>query len=179
MIVGNAWPRPRPALTVATALIVLAASATIALAALSTSSGTTQEAMLNRGNDVAITTNMTAWQTIPDSISAPVVVPAGQQRLVNARFTAASSCEGPQGQFCRVRIVAVDGFGALTELPPVNGALFHFDSAADVDGKEAHAMERSRRFGAGTYTFSVQYSVSNNNTLFTLTHRHESLEVSL
>ena len=119
--------------------------------------------MDNRGETAAFATNMVAWQTLPNS-TVPLNI-QDPSRLINARFTAASTCFGPVADWCRVRIVVEDPGGVVTELDPANGLNFHFDSAAPAGengqiDREGHAMERSRRLPEGPYQLRVEYSVS-------------------
>jgi hypothetical protein len=171
--------RRRPATIAAIAVAAITATAGVAIAVPSGSAGAGQVRMDNRGETAAFNTNMVAWQTLPNS-TVPVMVPDG--RLINARFTAGSTCFGPVGDWCRVRIVVQDANGVVTELDPVDGLNYHFDSAAPGTGtidREGHAMERSRRLPPGNYQLRVEYSVSNAATLFTLGHWHLAVETSV
>ena len=111
-----------------------------------------------------------------------MVVPAQTTQLVNARFTAESFCDADNGagDACSVRILAVPAAGASIEMNPASGRDFAFDSVPDrQDYHEAHAMERSLVLGPGTWTFKVQYSVSNNMVdNFTLDDWHLAVETS-
>lgn len=166
----------------AIAALAAGASAGVAIAVPTGSAGGTQVRMDNRGETAAFSTNMVAWQTLPNS-QVPLNIPDAT-RLVNARFTAGSTCFGPVGDWCRVRIVVEDPAGVITELDPTDGLNFHFDSAApaaengDVD-REGHAVERSRRLAPGQYQLRVEYSVSNAATLFTLGRWHLAVETSV
>jgi hypothetical protein len=172
--------RRRPALIAAAALLAIGASAGVAIAVPSGSFGQGQVRMDNRGETGVFNTNMVAWQTLPNS-QVPLAIP-DQTRVVNARFTAGSTCFGPAGEWCRTRIVVEDPAGVITELDPVDGINYHWDSAAPGTGnvdREGHAMERSRRLAPGNYVLRVEWSVSNANTLFTLGHWHLAVETSV
>jgi hypothetical protein len=166
----------------ALAAVMVAATGGTALATLYPSSGGAQLQMVNVGSDVVTTTSSTAWVDLPGALTTtPVTVPSGASQLVNARFTAESDCGGDAaaGQTCSVRILAVPAVGAPIELNPRSGKDFAFDSVpVRQDYKEAHAMERSIVLGAGTYTFKVQYSVSNAAVVFDLDDWHLAVEAS-
>ena len=101
-------------------------------------------------------------------------VPSGSTRLFNARFTAESGCFGPQNTWCTARIVGRNNStGFVFELNPQGSTGFAFDQAdrggGGSDSLEAHAMERSRRvLTAGSYTFFVQVSASDQGTVFSV-----------
>jgi hypothetical protein len=91
------------------------------------------------------------------SAGRTVVIPSGS-RMINARFSAESTCNGSSG-WCSVRIVVVTPAGAVIELDPAAGTDFAFDSPG-TDSWESHAMERTSRFlPAGTYRVLVQAGV--------------------
>jgi hypothetical protein len=87
-----------------------------------------------------------------------VTIPAGQTRLLDARFSAESQCTGTTG-WCSVRIVVLRPDGTVLELDPVAGPDFAFDSVS-TDNWESHAIERtSPRLPAGAYRVKVQAAV--------------------
>jgi hypothetical protein len=100
-----------------------------------------------------------AYTDVPTA-EATVTIPAGQQRMLDARFSAESQCVGAAG-WCSVRIVVVRPGGLVQELDPVSGTDFAFDSPdPGADQFESHAMERSTPFlPAGTYRVRVQGAV--------------------
>lgn len=173
--------RRRPATIAAAAIVAVGVFAGVAIAVPSGSNGAAQTRMDNRGETAVFTTALVPWQTLANS-TVPVVIAQNQSRLINARFTAGSTCFGPVGEWCRVRIVVQDANGVVTELDPMDGLNYHFDSAAPGAGnvdREGHAMERSRRLPSGVYMLRVEYSVSNVNTTFTLGHWHLAVETSV
>ena len=157
--------RRRPAVIAAVATAAIGAFAATAIA-FGTSDGKAQVSMSNVTETAATSTMSTAWVDLNSTI--PLSVPS-EGLLVNARFTAESLCTQKAG-ICRVRIVADDGT-TLTELDPVSGLDFAFDTStgnASIDDlAEGHAMERSRRLPKGDYRLRVQYSVSAGSTKFT------------
>jgi len=169
----------RRAATIVTATILaIGAFASIAAAVLTASNGAGQVRMDNRGETAPATTNSTTWVNLPGS-GIPV---NADSRLINARFTAETTCNGPNAGACVVRIVAVNAAG-ITELDPASASDFAFDTdvlgAGDADGAEGHAMERSRRLLDGAYTIRVQYAVTNATTTFQLDDWHFAVETSL
>jgi hypothetical protein len=168
----------------ALAAVMVAATGGTAMAVLYPSNGGAQLQMINVGSDTVSTTNMTAWTDLPGATTyaGPVVtVPAATTQLVNARFTAESDCSGDNaaGDGCLVRILAVPAAGAPIELSPRSGRDFAFDSVpVRQDYKEAHAMERSAVLGEGSWTFKVQYAVSNMAAVFDLDDWHLAIETS-
>jgi hypothetical protein len=162
----------------ALAAVMVAATGGTALATLYTTSGTSQLAMINQSSDALTTTSMTAWRDVP---GAALTADLDANELVNARFTAESSCNGDvaAGNTCSVRILAQQGAAPPIELDPPSGTDFAFDSVPIRDDfKEAHAMERSLRLDAGTYTIKVQYRVSAAGTVFGLDDWHLAVETS-
>jgi hypothetical protein len=111
-----------------------------------------------------------AWQTsaaafvdVPGAVTA-LNIPAGQRRMIDARFTAESLCSG--GGWCSVRIVVVRPNGGLLELNPQSGTDFAFDSGAGADNWESHAIERTSSYlPAGNYRVKVQAGTVGANTL--------------
>jgi hypothetical protein len=170
MNVSKIWPRP--AITIAAVIVALGASAAVAVA-FNVSGGGTQLGMENRSDEPQAPSPGMAWMTLANS-SVNVAVPAEQSRLINARFTAGSTCfGGAAADYCRVRIMANN-----IELQPINGNSFHFDSNALGTESEGHAMERSKRLGPGAYIIRVEYSVSNAALTFLLGHWHLAVETS-
>ncbi len=171
----------RPAALIAVLVLALAASATTAYAVFTTTKGTSQISMHNAAETVGPANSPTTWTNVPGSVIG-VNVPAGAQRLVNARFTAETRCQGPNFGFRQVRIMS-SGPDGVVELRPQSGADFAFDTdvpgPTDVDWYEAGAMERNRRLlVAGDYRFWVESRVMNALTVFSLDDWHHTLEVS-
>jgi hypothetical protein len=169
----------RPAMIAAATILAIGALAGTAAAVLTTSIGGPQVSMQNRGDDAPTASPAAAmtWVNLPGS---GINVNA-DSKLVNARFTAESTCNGDGSGVCAVRIIAVDPMGAITPLDPASGMDFGFDTdvaGASDDGAEAHAMERSRRLQAGPYTIRVQYAVTNAGTTFTLDDWDHTVELS-
>src|SRR5439155_15338671 len=97
-----------------------------------------------------------------------VVVPTGQTALLVARYSGESACYGGTGaQWCTVRIL-VNG----VEMDPVVGTDFAFDgtdnSTESFASWESHAMERTKKVGAGTYRLLVQWRTTSSTTSFRL-----------
>jgi len=175
--------RRRPVTIVAVALVAMLAIATTAFAVLTGSGGTGQLRMDNRGETGPVPpTSSVPWVDLPGA-DIVVTIPSTGTRLLNARFTAESTCLGAVGLWCTTRIIAVNAAGFPTELDPASGTDFHFDSASPgVAGRvdsEAHAMERSKRLQGGTYKLKVQYAVSNAAVLFTLDDWHFTIETTV
>lgn len=106
----------------------------------------------------AWTTTNGFWTNVPGA-SATLTLPAN--RIISARFTAESACEGAGG-WCSVRVVVVRPNGSTLELFPVSGTDFAFDTADPdtTDTWESHAIERSSAWQvAGTYRLLVQATV--------------------
>ncbi len=100
-----------------------------------------------------------------------VFVPSGTTRLIDARFAGESYCfGGTAGNWCSLRIVVRNNAtGITTELFPQSNIDFAFDSVGTAnDYWEAHAIERSIRLGAGSYTVYVQWRTTNSSTVFRL-----------
>lgn len=98
----------------------------------------------------------TSFQNLPGA-TATITVPAGQVQLVQAEFSADSTCQGSFAEnFCRLQILA-DG----AEMTPVAAGDFAFDGVGTADDfYEAHAMQRMIVLGPGTHTIRVQASVT-------------------
>jgi hypothetical protein len=136
--------------------------------------------MENRGETTAAPAPGVAWSTVPGS-EIHLIIGGEESLLVNARFTAESACNGQAAGVCVVRIIA-DSAAGITQLEPASGRDFAFDTAVgggvDVDVKEGHGMERSRRLPAGTYDIRVEYAVTNAATVFELDDWHFAVETS-
>ncbi len=168
---------------IAIALPVIAACGALAATAsalLTGSSGGTQVQMHNRAETTASTSSATAWNTLPGSAISVSVPSSG--RLVNARFTAESYCNGPNSGYCTVRILARNTqTGAIVELNPASSTDFAFDSDASGaanDLWESQAIERSRRLGGGLYRIYVERRVTSNSITFRLDDWHFAVELS-
>jgi hypothetical protein len=172
MYIRNRNRRPGPIVAVAAVILALGASAGVALA-FNVSGGGAQLRIENRSDEPQAPSPGVAWMTLPNS-SVNVNVPAGTTRLINARFTAGSTCfGGGANDFCRVRIMA-----NAIELQPTNGFNYHFDSNAAATESEGHAMERSKLLGPGAYNVRVEYSVSNAAMTFLLGHWHHAVTMA-
>jgi hypothetical protein len=151
----------RKSVTIAVTAIIAAGAFAATAAALTTSNGTTQTQMKNAAGTDASTTSSTAWVTVPGS-AMPIALEA--RGLINARFTAESSCTGAGSGWCSVRIVVHSAAtGDVTELDPASAKDFAFDSdeAGSADDRyESNAMERSIRLPAGLYRFRVERAVT-------------------
>lgn len=169
----------RPAAIAAATILAIGALAGSAAAVLSNSSGGTQLRMENRGDTTPAPAAVMAWTTLPGSeihVNSP-----NNDVLINARFTAESTCSGAAAGSCVVRIVADNG-GAVVQLDPASGRDFAFDTVVaagvDADGAEGHAMERSKRVPAGNYDVRVEYAVTNAAIVFEPDDWHLAVELS-
>lgn len=160
------------------ALALTGAIATTAVAVVTEDSGKEQLQVDKRTSNTPSTTNQLEWHDLPDA-TVDVTVPANDSRLYDVPFFAESRCFSQQTGTCSVRIVAVDPNGVETELNPVAGLDYAFDSdiAGNADDfREGHGLERSSRLVGGdndtTYTIQVQYAVTNPATAFTLDDWH-------
>ncbi len=129
------------------------------LAGLTKASGKTiTQVKLVRG-DLLVSNTSTTYVALPGA-TATVTVPAGSRALIIARFAGVSDCIDSNGNVtggytCNLRVM-VNGL----EAAPAGAQSSIFDATA-ADGREAHAMERSRGpVGPGTYVVTVQYSVA-------------------
>ncbi len=106
----------------------------------------------------------TSFQNLAGA-TATITVPAGQVQLVQADFSADSTCQGAFAEnFCRVQILA-DG----AEMNPIAAGDFAFDGVGTADDfYEAHAMQRSILLGPGTHTIRVQAAVTLSGMAFYL-----------
>jgi hypothetical protein len=150
----------RPLTIAAAALAFTGAFAATAAAVFTSSTGKAQVQMSNAASTDASTTASTTWTPVTGS-DVPMTLTASG--LINARFTAESSCSGAGNGWCSVRIVVYSvATGMFTELDPASGTDFAFDSdaagAAD-DMWESNAIERSVRLPAGAYRFRVEQAV--------------------
>lgn len=103
------------------------------------------------------------WEHVTGS-SLAVSVPSGSVRLVQAFFSAESSSSG--GSWCAVRIVAKKSTSAtLHELYPRAGTEFAFDSPGG-EAYEAHAMKRTIRLGAGSWSLRVNVNAVGGGSCF-------------
>jgi len=159
---------------------ILACGAFAGIAFSDSSTGNAQFLMENRSDTSPSSSNSTAWATLPGSQVSVGIFALGT-RLVNARFTAESSCVG-SGGICRVRLIALRDNGIVFELSPIAGDEFAFDSADSTSTRsavgEGHAMERSRRLPQGNYQVLVQYSISSPSASFELDDWHFAVESS-
>lgn len=107
-------------------------------------------------------TSSAAWVDVP-GLAVTFAPAAGTAVVLDATFTAESSCVG--GRSCSVRIVAVSAAGAATELGPVVGTDFAFDSPGGVP--QSHAVRRTSDPlpGGQTYTVKVQAATVGGGTL--------------
>jgi hypothetical protein len=106
----------------------------------------------------------TSFQNLAGA-AATITVPAGQIQLVEAEFTADSTCQGPDAEnFCRLQILA-DG----AEMSPIGGGDFAYDGVGTADDFwEAHAMQRSILLASGKHTIRVQAAVTLSGMAFYL-----------
>jgi len=175
---GKHHPRGRLARALAAGILVCGALAGVASAFPIPSSGTSQISMQNVAENAASLYNLAGWADIPGA-SAIVSVPAGASRLVNARFSAESQCNGAGAGNCYVRILARSGATELQLNPIDNLAVFDTDQAGGSDDAlEAHAIERSRRISQyGNWTIVVQRYVTNGSS-FILDDWHVAVETT-
>jgi hypothetical protein len=106
----------------------------------------------------------TSLQSLPGA-SVTITVPAGQIQLVEADFSADSTCQGSFAEnFCVIEILA-DG----AEMSPVSAGDFAFDGVGTADDfYEAHGMQRSILLGSGKHTIKVQGLVTLSGMSFFL-----------
>lgn len=165
--------KPATAIGAVFVACTVAVVATLALAGggeISKGSGKIVDRVFARGRTAGQTfTSAASWQ---DVIGAKVTVnvPAGEEALVTARFSASSTCIGTGGKggpWCAVRIML-----GGTEGHPQSAENFAFDSSnAGTEGAfspEAHAMERFRTLGPGEHVVKVQALPMNGATSFSL-----------
>jgi hypothetical protein len=164
--------KPATAIGAVFVACVVAVVTTLALAGgvISKGSGKTVDRVIARGRTGGQTfTTAASWQNV-DGAKVTVKVPSGQEALVTARFSAASTCVGSSGKggpWCSVRIMIGGAQGH-----PQSAEFFEFDSSnAGTEGNfswEAHAMERFRTLGPGEHVVQVQAIPMNGATSFTL-----------
>jgi hypothetical protein len=163
----------RTILLLASVAVAMILASGTAFALLTFASGGSIERIAIARETTATNTNAVAYNDVPGA-SVPVSVPAGSSRLIMARFSAESACNGGAGaQYCSVRIVAVNvANGAITELSPQSGMDFAFDStdlASETFASwESHSMDRSERLREGNYRIKVQRAVTNAAVTFRL-----------
>lgn len=125
-------------------------------------------------NDLPTTAIGSSWTNVPGA-AVTVTVPSGTSRVLDARFTAESQCVG--SGYCSARVVYQRSGGAVTELRPVSGADFAFDSPGGT--WESHAMERSSaRLSAGTYRVWVQAVKVGTVSTYRLDDTHFAVSVN-
>lgn len=88
-----------------------------------------------------------------------ITIPDGQTGLLVASFTGESSCNGPAGSWCAVRIVC-DG----NELAPSQGSDFAFTSARGETYVSATMTRRSALLTGGDHSCSVETAAVNGAT---------------
>lgn len=112
-------------------------------------------------SDVNDTSASTTTLTQLPGMRVKITVPAGQRALLDARFSAETSCSGggTDQNWCIAEIL-VDG----VEAHPGDGSDFAIDStnqgANTVANWQGHAMERLITVGAGTHIVTVVGSVT-------------------
>lgn len=155
------WRRSAVMFVGVIAALGLTAGAAVALTTAHSATRMTQ--FQARTGDTAWTGAGTAWTDVPGAAIA-FSVPSGTSRMFQAEFTAESQCLG--GGWCSARVVIVNNAtGATTELRPIVGTDFAFDSPADT--WESHAMNRTSYYwGAGSYTVKVQVALVAGATYF-------------
>jgi hypothetical protein len=169
----------KPVAIAVTSIVAVGAFTATAAAVLTPSRGTTQTQMSNVAGTDFSSTSSTTWVPVPGS-DVPMTLSASG--LINARFTAESSCSGAGTGWCPVRIVVYSAAtSSFTELNPASGMDFAFDS--DTSGSaddlwESNAMERSIRLPAGAYRFRVEYAVTANAVTSRLDDWHFAVEAS-
>jgi hypothetical protein len=153
----------------AVTVVALGVVAATAISVVTTRNGGHQTGVRVARSTDATTANSTSYVNLPGA-TRTFTVPARRQRLVIARFTGESRCDGPG--YCTARIIQ-DG----VEMAPTVGFDFRFDSGS-TDRWESNAMERSIIAGPGTHRVRVQYAESNPPTSFRLDDWHLSVELS-
>jgi len=159
----------RTLMTFVTTVVLLAVLTTPLLAAVTHSGGGVLKVTVVTETNASATINDGTYMQLPGAI-VNITVPAGTTQLVRASFTAESACEaGAAGNYCTVRIVAVNAAGSITELSPKSGFDYAFDTvqAAEEDGWEGHAMDRSIVLGPGNYAIRVQWGIVNKGGITT------------
>lgn len=113
--------------------------------------GVTDRQYIATSTDAWLAPGPNTWQTVPATGISVVVT--GNRKLITARFSAESLCQG--SGYCSVRVVYSAG-GPLTELAPQSGSDYAFDSDGDL--WDQHTVERTSAVYVppGTYQVSVQ-----------------------
>jgi hypothetical protein len=150
----------RPLTIAVTAIVAAGAFVVSAAADVTSSDGTAQTQMSNVAVTDPSSTSSTTWEPLAASALPMKLTKSG---LINARFTAESSCTGAGSGWCSVKIVVYDAAtGIFTELNPASDTDFAFDSdtaGSASDLYESNAMERSIRLPPGDYRFLVYHAV--------------------
>jgi hypothetical protein len=112
------------------------------------------------------TSQSTSFADVPGA-GVTITVPAGQTQLVQARFTAESTCwwySGAAYQFCSLRVLADS-----TEMLPKSGKDAAFDSNGQFDDAwEGNSMERALVLGPGMHRIKLQAAVTDPGISFTV-----------
>jgi hypothetical protein len=117
-----------------------------------TSIGKAQVSQTNQSSNASRIQSSTTFANL-DGTSTTVVVPAGQTRLVNARWVGETYVGG--GGICYMRIGAIQG-ASFIEFNPVDSTQILLQSINNQVELGSQAAERSRILGAGTYTVVAQ-----------------------
>ena len=120
-------------------------------------------------------TTSTDWVDLPNA-SFNLVIPAGANQLVMARFTGEAECAGPDLAFpCHLRILANN-----TEMLPDSGDDFAFSSIIVANGgiPLGAAADRSLQLRPGTYTIKVQYENNDDGGFFQLDDWHLNVQTA-
>lgn len=118
-----------------------------------TSVGKAQVSQTNQSSTALTTITSTSFSTL-NGTSTTVVVPTGQNRLVNARWVGETQAFNAA---CYMRIVALVSGGSV-EFNPVSSFQALLVGPGNSSSAEigSQAVERSRILGAGTYTVVAQ-----------------------
>src|SRR4051794_19657169 len=170
--------RARKAIAGLAIAAVVLTTAGVAVAATGTwtvnSAGAAYQQLRVQNSNAAFSTASTTYVDLPGS-AVTMNTDTGEADFVIARFTAESSCTGSSGG-CQLRIMSGN-----TELTPVSGADFAFDTAS-TDGAEGHAAERSGLIGNAngcsglTNSIRVQVRSTSASTTFQLDDWHFTVE---
>ncbi len=150
--------------TIAVALLFSTALASSAFAVRRTHTGKAAAAVTLVTESEISFIGSTSFQNLAGATTT-ITVPAGNVQLVEAEFTADSTCQGAFAEnFCSVQILA-DG----AEMNPVAAGDFAFDGVGTADDfYEGHAMQRSIVLGPGKHTIQVQALVTLSGMAFYL-----------
>ena len=162
-------------LVAAAAGIAVIGVSSAAAAVISGATGTVTERQTFARNDVAQVITSGSFVDVAGG-AVTVRVPAGQKRMLDARYTAETLCSG--GGWCSARIVVTrtSPAGGTSELLPASGTDFSFD--APGDNWEGHALERTSNYlAAGVYRVHVQAAVVAGATSLRLDDTHLAVEV--